>query len=69
MRPSRSASAIVAVRPGAGPAARNGAGAVNGADRGLLLTEWGPCRGCAADFDQNGNVDGDDLGSLLGSWT
>jgi hypothetical protein len=61
--------AIVAVRPGAGPADLNGDGAVNGDDLGIMLGAWGPCSGCAADLDRNGNVDGDDLGSLLGSWT
>ncbi|MFM9096915.1 MAG: hypothetical protein ACKOQW_01275 [Phycisphaerales bacterium] len=61
--------AVVAVRPGAGPADLNGDGAVNGDDLGIMLGAWGPCSGCAADLDQNGNVDGDDLGSLLGSWT
>lgn len=61
--------AIVAVRPGAGPADLNGDGTVNGDDLGIMLGAWGPCSGCAADLDQSGNVDGDDLGSLLGSWT
>ena len=61
--------AIVAARPGAGPADLNGDGAVNGDDLGIMLGAWGPCSGCAADLDRNGNVDGDDLGSLLGSWT
>lgn len=44
-------------------------GAVDGGDLGILLGEWGPCRGCSADFDGSGVVDGADLGALLGSWT
>jgi len=43
-------------------------GAVNGADLGLLLSDWGGCTACAADLDRNGSVDGSDLGTLLGVW-
>ena len=46
--------------------------AVNTADIGLLLADWGPCSPqmpCPADFDGNGLVDAADLGILLASWT
>jgi hypothetical protein len=46
----------------------NGDGAVDGADLGLLLGEWG-LAGSAADFNGDGTVDGADLGVLLGAWT
>jgi hypothetical protein len=35
----------------------------------VLLSQWGPCAGCSADFDGNGMVDGADLGVLLSCWT
>ncbi len=44
-------------------------GVVDGADLGVLLGAWGPCKNCPADLDGNGIVDGADLGSLLGAWT
>lgn len=47
----------------------NGDGIVGGADLGLLLGSWGPCRGCPPDLDGDGDVDGADLGLLLGAWT
>ena len=35
-----------------------------------MLVAWGPCnRDCTADLDQNGTVDGADLGLLLVDWT
>jgi len=42
-------------------------GAVDGADLGLLLSEWGPGNG-PGDLDGNGAVDGADLGALLARW-
>lgn len=53
------------------PADLNGDGLVNGADLGLLLSNWGTCSGgaCSGDMDCSGSVDGSDLGALLSSWT
>lgn len=46
----------------------DGDGKIDGADLGLLLASWGPCRGCDADLDGSGAVDGADLGVLLAAW-
>jgi hypothetical protein len=47
----------------------NGDGAVDGADLGLLLSQWGPCAApCAANLNGDGVVDGADLGLLLAQW-
>jgi hypothetical protein len=47
----------------------DGDGTVGGADFGLLLSAWGPCKGdCPADLDGDGTVDGPDLGLLLVAW-
>jgi uncharacterized membrane protein len=43
--------------------------AVNGADLGLLLADWGAYLPSAADLNNDGIVDGADLGFLLGQWT
>ncbi len=43
-------------------------GTVDGADLGILLSLWGPCRNCNADFTGDGQVDGADLGLLLTQW-
>lgn len=44
-------------------------GAVDGADLGTLLANWGPCSGsCGSDLDGSGEVDGADLGILLANW-
>ncbi|MFO0873802.1 MAG: hypothetical protein U0575_07495 [Phycisphaerales bacterium] len=48
------------------PADLSGDGAVDGADLGLLIADWG--RGGAADFNCDGVVDGADLGLLLAAW-
>ncbi|MFO0873233.1 MAG: hypothetical protein U0575_04595 [Phycisphaerales bacterium] len=48
------------------PADLDGNGAVDGADLGLLLGQWGV--GGSGDLDGNGIVDGADLGLLLGAW-
>ena len=45
----------------------NGDGAVDGADLGIMLAEWGGPG--AADLDGNGIVDGADIGLLLAAWT
>ncbi|MBL9149015.1 MAG: CHRD domain-containing protein [Phycisphaerae bacterium] len=44
----------------------DGNGAVDGADLGILLGNWGGTD--VGDFDNSGTVDGADLGTLLGSW-
>ena len=46
----------------------SGDGAIDGADLGLFLVEWGACTGCAADLTGDGFVDGADLGLLLTAW-
>jgi len=48
----------------------NGDGVVDGADLGILLSNWGTTSGGAAVGDLNGNcvVDGADLGILLANW-
>ena len=61
--------AVVAVRPAPPSPDLNGDGAVDGADLGILLGEWGACPGCAADLDANDAVSGSDLGLLLGAWS
>ncbi len=47
----------------------NDDGLVNGADLGLLLGAWGPCRDCPQDLNGDGVVNGADLGLELGFWT
>lgn len=42
---------------------------VNGADLGVLLSQWGPANAnTASDMNRDGRVDGADLGHLLASW-
>jgi hypothetical protein len=42
---------------------------VNGADLGILLSEWGPApSGTVSDINLDGQVNGADLGYLLNSW-
>ena len=41
---------------------------VGAADLLALLAAWGPCKGCLADFDQNGDVGASDLLALLAAW-
>jgi hypothetical protein len=44
-------------------------GVVDGADLGILLSEWGPVNPSTnSDLDGNGNVNGADLGLLLANW-
>lgn len=45
----------------------NGDGSCNGADLGLLLSQWGGAG--TADFDGDGSVAGADLGLMLSYWT
>ena len=60
---------VEATLPSVGsPADLNGDGVVNGADVGLLLSEWGPCVGCPGDLNGDGVVDGADFGLLLAAW-
>lgn len=61
---------VIGVVPNEGiPGDLDGDGLVNGADMGLLLSEWGPCPGCPADLNGDGVVDGADMGLLLVNWT
>ena len=50
------------------PGDADGNGQVDGADMGITLASWGPCKDCAADFDGNGEVDGLDIATLLSEW-
>ncbi len=44
-------------------------GIVDGADLGILLSEWGPVNPSTnSDLDGSGNVNGADLGLLLANW-
>lgn len=47
----------------------NGDGKVDGADLGVVLSQWGICTGeCSGDLNGDGKVDGADLGLLLSVW-
>ncbi len=59
---------VTIVVPPANSADLDGDGIVDGADLGLMLNAWGPCRGCPADLNGDGIVDGADLGLLLSQW-
>lgn len=46
-------------------------GTINGADLGVLLSQWGPCPrsiACAGDLDGDGAVGASDIGVLLAAW-
>jgi uncharacterized membrane protein len=44
-------------------------GTINGADLGIMLSEWGPAVGnTISDLNRDGSVDGADLGYLLANW-
>ena len=43
-------------------------GSVDFNDLVSLLSAWGPCGACPADFDGNGEVDFNDLVALLSAW-
>ncbi len=61
---------IIAIVPIPGiPGDLDGNGIVDGADFGIVLTQWGSCGECSADFDGNGTVDGGDVGIFLTLWT
>jgi predicted outer membrane repeat protein len=47
----------------------NGDFTVDGADLGLLLSEWGTCANCDGDLNGDGAIDGADLGLLLAAWS
>jgi glucose/arabinose dehydrogenase len=55
--------------PPPAPGDFNDDGVVNGADLGILLSNWGACQGCPSDMNGDGAVDGLDLGVLLALWT
>ncbi len=55
------------IEPDALPGDLNGDGTINGADLGILLSNWGG--NGAGDIDGNGTVDGADLGTLLSAWS
>lgn len=60
------------LNPNCCPADLDGDGAVDGADLGILLADWGNCVGCKSDINGDsavgGTVDGGDLGLLLAAW-
>jgi hypothetical protein len=44
-------------------------GVVNGADLGLMLSNWGPCgANCPYDLNDDGQINGADLGLVLSAW-
>ena len=43
-------------------------GKVGFSDLTALLSQWGPCPGCAADVDGDGEVGFSDLTALLSQW-
>jgi hypothetical protein len=44
-------------------------GVINGADLGILLSQWGPApAGTVSDINRDGQVNGADLGYLLNAW-
>ncbi len=43
-------------------------GQVNGADLGIVLSQWGSGAGAAGDINRDGSVDGADLAAVLGTW-
>ena len=59
------ATAVLALAPSADI---DGDGIVNGGDLAALLSQWGPCSGCAADLDGDGQVNAADLAVLLAAW-
>ena len=46
-----------------------GDGSVGPADLAELLSNWGPCASCPADFDDDGSVGPADLAALLANWS
>jgi hypothetical protein len=43
-------------------------GFINGADLGILLSQWGQGEGAEGDINRDGVVNGADLSILLGTW-
>jgi uncharacterized membrane protein len=43
-------------------------GVVDGADLGIVLSQWGLGKGAVADIDRDGSVNGGDLSIILSSW-
>jgi hypothetical protein len=43
-------------------------GLVNGADLGIVLSQWGLGAGAASDINRDDIVDGVDLAAVLGAW-
>jgi hypothetical protein len=43
-------------------------GQVNGADLGIVLSQWGQGAGAEGDINRDGSVDGADLATVLGTW-
>jgi hypothetical protein len=43
-------------------------GLVNGADLGIVLSQWGQGAGAEGDINRDGSVDGADLATVLGTW-
>lgn len=60
--------AFIATGPASCPADLTDDGEINGADLGVLLSQWGPGSFVSADLDNDGRVDGADLGLLLSGW-
>ena len=60
------ADGVISVGAGCAAADLNCDGAVNGADLGALLGQWGTAG--SADLNRDGTVNGFDLGLLLGAW-
>ena len=50
------------------PGDANGDGQVNVDDLLIVISSWGPCQGCTADFNLDGMVGVDDLLTLLANW-
>lgn len=46
----------------------SGDGIVNGADLGILLSQWGAIGSASADINHDGIVNGADIGLMLGGW-
>ncbi len=61
-------ASVVAISCDGPPGDLDDDGTVGGSDLGLLLSVWGPCANCEADYTGDGEVDGADLGLLLSEW-
>ncbi len=46
----------------------SGDGCIGAQDLSVLLSSWGPCASCAADFDGDGAVGATDMAQLLSRW-